>query len=296
MLEHEERGVAPKLRDETLRRLGFAATPRPDLAGLRGLYLAWCLNVPFDNVRKMIALRREQEQPLPGGHAADFLEHWLAYGTGGTCWPSSNALCELARALGFDAWRITGSMRDLGPINHGSIAVQCDGRRWLIDTSIMYNEPIPIDAETTSRTTGAFPVEIEATAEGGHLLWVDVPPGPGFTCCRLRSQPAMHAEFLAHYETSRTRSPFNTRLYARRNRADELILLSGRTRHAKTATGVTSRELSPGELVLSLRDEIGIDQGVIDEWIRAGGLASSCRPQRVEPPPIASGVPPSQRV
>ena len=39
--------------------------------------------------------------PLPGTQAADFFEHWLAHGTGGTCWSSSNALYMLVTALGF---------------------------------------------------------------------------------------------------------------------------------------------------------------------------------------------------
>jgi uncharacterized membrane protein len=76
--------------------------------------------VPFDNVRKLIALRLAHAPPLPGTYAADFFEHWLAHGTGGTCWSSSNALQMLLVALGFTTRRIAGSMRDLGIITHGS--------------------------------------------------------------------------------------------------------------------------------------------------------------------------------
>jgi hypothetical protein len=38
--------------------------------------------VPFDNVRKMIALRSAGHTPLPGGDAVEFFENWLEHGTG----------------------------------------------------------------------------------------------------------------------------------------------------------------------------------------------------------------------
>ena len=101
------------LRDAVCARLGIAPAP-PTLEFLEAVYAAWCRRVPFDNVRKLIALREAAPPPLPGTQAADFFEHWLAHGTGGTCWSSSNALYMLVTALGFTARRIAGSMRDLG--------------------------------------------------------------------------------------------------------------------------------------------------------------------------------------
>ena len=51
-------GVLPaSLIDRVLERLGFGTPPAIDLDGLSGLYAAWCARVPFDNVRKIIALR-----------------------------------------------------------------------------------------------------------------------------------------------------------------------------------------------------------------------------------------------
>ncbi|MCC6201507.1 MAG: hypothetical protein IT494_00705 [Gammaproteobacteria bacterium] len=293
MQAQDDIGIEPRLRDEVLLRLGCATPLRPDAAGLGTLYRSWCLQVPFDNIRKMIALGQGGEAPLPGGDATDFFEHWLAAGTGGTCWTTSNALCVLARSLGFDAWRVAGSMRDLGIINHGSVLVRGDDGHWLLDTSIMYNEPAPIGTAPFSRD-GAFPVEVEPSADGGFLLWVDVPPGPGYTCCRLNTQRVSHAQFLANYEVSRERSPFNTRLYARRNRPEALVLLSGSQRYVKTASGVTRQELAPEELVQALRDEIGIAPAVVAAWVAAGGLESSYRPQH-NPAAPAPSEPPSRR-
>jgi arylamine N-acetyltransferase len=127
------------LQELVLARLGLPAAPLADLGGLRAIYRAWCANVPFDNVRKMMALRAQNDLPLPGGGAVSFLENWLAGGTGGTCWPTSNALYELLRSLGFEARRAAGSMRDPGIVNHATVKVAIDGRDWLVDSSLLSN-------------------------------------------------------------------------------------------------------------------------------------------------------------
>ena len=111
------------VRDSVLEKLGLRSLPAANLDGLWALYAAWCARVPFDNIRKMTALRRCGRHELPGMDAAEFLEFWLGDGSGGTCWPTSNALFELARLLGFEAARIAGDMRDLGVISHASVRV-----------------------------------------------------------------------------------------------------------------------------------------------------------------------------
>ncbi|MDX2030503.1 MAG: arylamine N-acetyltransferase [Blastocatellia bacterium] len=126
--QNETGRLSDDLRERILARLGFSAAPAADLDGLRALYEAWCMRVPFDNVRKMIALRGGGSEPLPGGEAADFFAAWLRDGVGGTCWPTSNGLFALLDALGFEARRIAGAMRDLGIVNHGSVKVKLDGR------------------------------------------------------------------------------------------------------------------------------------------------------------------------
>ena len=135
------------LRRRVLERLGLPGPPPLTLAGLAALYRAWCASVPFENTRKMMALRTGGDGELPGARAADFLAHLIDHGTGGTCWPSSNALYAVASALGFDARRVAGSMRDLGVVSHASVKVRIDGADWLVDSSMLTNEPTPLGPE-----------------------------------------------------------------------------------------------------------------------------------------------------
>ena len=272
-----------------LEHLGFQDPPPLDLVGLSALYRAWCMRVPFDNTRKMIALRTKADGPLPGAYEADFLEHWLAHGTGGTCWPSSNALHAVLRTAGFDARRVIASMRDVGVLNHASVKVSIEGRDWLVDASMLLNAPLPLGPGVFVGDDPVWPAEVEAS-NGSHVVWWHAPPGAGYLPCRLLMDPAPFQEYLDGYERSRERSPFNQRLYARRNRPDELLILVGHTRYRRSCGGVMPRDLDARQLKQSLREEIGLSAEMIDRWIGCGALAAS-----FEPLPADHGPPPSRR-
>ena len=277
-----------------LRRLGLESQPTVDLKGLQAVYRAWCTHIPFDNVRKMIALRSRSDLPLPGGCAVPFFEAWLADGTGGTCWPTSNALFELLHSLGFAAGRITGSMRDLGIVNHASVKATLDGCEWLVDSSLLSNVALPLNDKVFLHEDPVYSAEVEPD-DSTHVIWSHTPPNSTWLPCRLNRETVTLAFYLARYEESRVRSPFNQRLYARRNRQGEMVLLLGNTRFSKTAEGVVSRELAPDEVYEALRRDIGLSKYVVDEWVRSGSLADSFQPSSGPSPPPVTRKPPSQR-
>jgi hypothetical protein len=103
--------------------------------------------VPFDNLRKMIALKSENKQALPGLNASDFFENWVENGAGATGWPMANAFYELLISIGFDAQRITGYMRDLGVIKHGSVKVLINGVNYIADASLLLNQVLLLDCK-----------------------------------------------------------------------------------------------------------------------------------------------------
>ncbi len=280
-------------RDRILESLGLGEVPSPDLHGLRELYGGWSASVPFDNIRKMIALRTGEA--LPGHSAEDFFESWLRDGVGGTCWPTSNALYALSIALGFDSRRIAASMRDIGIINHGSIKVRIDGRDWLIDSSILCNTPLPLGEEVFATGDPVFEVEVEQV-DGTHIVWTHTPPHTEFMPCRLMVDPADGELYRERYEASREVSPFNQRLYARRNRPGRMVVLLGNTLFIKTEEGIDSAELTREGVCEALRDLIGLSGELIKRWVDAGCLEASFEPPSGPKPPPFEGKPPRQRI
>ena len=285
--------LSPELRAAVVRRLGLTASLPLDIHGLRTLYAAWCSTVPFDNVRKLVALRTGDDGPLPGSDATDFLEHWLAHGTGGTCWSSSNALFEVVISYGFDARRVAGSMRDLGVPGHGSVKVRIDGSDWLVDSSMLLMYPIPLPETLHVDRHPLFGVEVEPV-DGTHLVWFDTPPYDEYFPCRLLVDPVDHAFYLERYEISRTRGPFNHHLSVRYNRDGARTVLQGHTRHRRTANGLHSDELSPDELCRVLRDDVGMSSEMVRRWADCGALAAAYEPPLNPPGPLVSR-PPSRR-
>jgi len=286
-------GITTDLRNRVVARLGLVRELPADLASLRTVYAAWCRTVPFDNVRKLIALRTGDTGPLPGADATDFLEAFLEHGTGGTCWSSSNALFEVVASYGFDARRVAGSMRDLGVPGHGTIKVRLDGADWLVDSSMLIMHPIPLGTALHVDRDPVFGVEVEPS-DGSHVIWFDTPPYDEYFPCRLLLDPVDLAFYQERYEISRTSGPFNHHVSVRCNRGDARTVLQGHTRHRKTSAGITSVELTAGELVESLLTEVGLSAAIVARFVECGALGAAFEPP-LNPPGPLTAKPPSRR-
>ncbi len=285
--------ISSTLREQVVSRLGLPSRVPVDLDGLRAVYAAWCRHVPFDNVRKLIALRTGETGPLPGTDATDFLEHFLEHGTGGTCWSSSNALFEVVASYGFDARRVAGSMRDLGVPGHGTIKVRLDGRDWLVDSSMLIMYPIPLGDGVHVDRDPVFGVEVEAVS-GSHLVWFDTPPYEEYFPCRLLLDPVDFAFYAERYEISRTKGPFNHHVSVRFNRGSARTVIQGHAMHRKTAAGLESTDLTREELVHALRHDVGMSAIMVDRFVACGALEAAFEPP-LNPPGALTGKPPSRR-
>lgn len=265
-----------------------------DINGLGTLYASWCSTVPFDNVRKLIALRTGESGPLPGTTAEDFMDAFLEHGTGGTCWSSSNALFELAVSYGFDARRIAGSMRDLGVPGHGSIKVRANDMEWMIDSSMLTMYPIPITDQLYVYRDPLFGVEVEPV-DGSHLVWFNTPPYEDYFPCRLLIDNVTYEFYMERYEISRTKGPFNHHVSIRYNRNGARTVLQGHTRHRTTEQdGLVSTPLTREQMVAELRDVVGMSPAIIKRWVDCGALEAQYEPPEHAPGPLTV-KPPSTR-
>ncbi|MBI4910289.1 MAG: arylamine N-acetyltransferase [Acidobacteria bacterium] len=293
-MTHEDASLRDGMIVRVVQRLGLPCAPPISLDGLRALYQAWGQHVPFDNVRKMIALHSNPGHVLPGRTATDFFSFWLEHGTGGTCWPGSNALFTILSALGFRARRVAGSMRDLGIQNHGTTIVTLDGADWLVDSSLLCNEPLPLNGTEFVIDDPVFPTESESDGDT-FVVWHRVPPSQNHTPCRVHPAAVTHDFYMHRYDESGVRSIFNQRLYARRNRGHGIVVLLGSTRFRLTPDGLLARDLDAGELCEALRTDIGLSLQIVEEWRKSGSLAASMEPPEGPPPPPITKLPPSQR-
>jgi hypothetical protein len=287
-------GLPNHLVSRMLTRLNFPAQAEANLATLQALYASWCSHLPFDNIRKMIALRTGGSNPLPGLDAEEFFENYLANGSGATCWPMANAFYELLLSVGFNAFRVAGYMLDLGILNHGSVKVSVNQREYFADAPLLLNVLLPIGQGTFIHNDPVVPVELEPQ-ETSNLVWIKPLPGNEYFYCRMITDPVPYSLFTEGYEASRTGSIFNQRLYARRNYPGEMIVLWGNARFSKTIHGIDCRELSRDELCEALHTDIGISYSLINKWAASGSLDDSFEPPSGPKPPPVELKPPSLR-
>ncbi len=259
-------GLDRDLVERVLERLGFAAAPAPDRAGLGALYAAWCERVPFDNVRKRLHVAAKAPGRLPGDDPAELFAAWLAYGTGGTCWAGNGALCELLGALGFEAERGVATMMALPdlPPNHGTVVATLDGARWMLDASILFGEPLALPKADGATTAIAHPAwGVVARREGAttFVRW-NALHRPELDC-RIEPIATGAADYRERHEATRAWSPFNYSISARRNHRGGVIGLALGSRGEITPDGVLSvRPFEPGERTKFLVETMGIAESL----------------------------------
>jgi N-hydroxyarylamine O-acetyltransferase len=257
--------LAPALVERVLQKLDLSTRPAPTLAGLRALYAAWCFKVPFDNVRKLIHLRRNDPGPLPGSDVADFFEWWLRYGTGGTCWAGNGALHALLRSLGFDSARGVATMMaapNIAP-NHGSVVVNWEDRCYLVDASILHGEPLELADSGSAIAHPAWGVRFSLRDGQRIVQWRPLNKPEGLDC-RIEQLDVAAEVFHDFHERTRPWSLFNYQLYCRINRGNGVIGTALGQRVEFDATGnPVQRDLHPNERsrfiveTLGMHEEIG---------------------------------------
>ena len=208
--------MPPSMVEQVLQKLGMDAFPSVDRASLAAVYGAWCRRVPFDNIRKRIALSEASAGPLPGDTPEDFFSAWVTHGTGGTCWSGNGALHGLLRSLGFDARRGIATMLsrpDLEP-NHGTVLVRLCDSLLLVDASMLHDEPLVLDEGAESRVEhDAWGVHCRRS--GGRFVVRWHPLRVEEMDCRIEALDAPPQAFARGHELSRKRSGFNSQLTVR---------------------------------------------------------------------------------
>ncbi len=136
--------LAPALVDRYLRLL---EVPRrsPGREALAEITAAQLTRVPFENVSKLVRLRRLGLTGLPPAEL--HLEGIERFHLGGTCYANNTHLYALLLALGYDARLCGADMRQADV--HVVIMVRVEGRELLVDGGYgaPFLAPVPLDAD-----------------------------------------------------------------------------------------------------------------------------------------------------
>ncbi len=258
------RPLSPDLTERVIERLGLARLPEPDLEGLDASYGAYGRRVPFDSALKRLRVAAGNAGPLPGASSEEFWARWLQHGTGGTCWAGAGALGSLLAALGFTVHRTLATMNP-GPMsrepNHGTLVVELDDGRFLVDPSITTGVPLALDG--TARPGAIGGAEVRRGEAGETLVFWRPLHSPAGIVFRIDEVGASEAAFAARHEASRVFSLFNHALHARLAKDGGVVGITLGMRVAIDANGrVRARRLDDEGRLRVLCDELGIAEEV----------------------------------
>lgn len=274
ILASAEPMLSADLVERVLEKLALTSPPTVDLSGLNRLYAAFSVQVPNDNIQKRIWLAGDQRLPVTGGDPVEFFENWLAYGTGGTCFPANGALFALLRAIGFDALRISGSVLMEGieqDGNHGSVLVRLGDADYLVDAQLAALTALPlVPGQPVSTGSGIHDISAVPSPDGFDVLWY--PGSNRRTALVMRPDlargPVDHGFFLDRYALSalrhRKRSPFNEALFIARHFPQSIVVVGRKNKiEVNKDNTVTVSEITVAERAQILIDELGISEEIV---------------------------------
>jgi len=146
-----------------LQLLGFDQTPH-GVEGLRQLVRRHVIRVPFENISKLLLIRRERRgRPAT---LSDYLDGLERHDLGGTCYTSNPFFAELLRELRYDA-DLLGC--DMTRVNvHTAIRVRVDGSAYHVDVGYggPFYEPLLLTDSPHEMKQGPYRYVLDRARDG----------------------------------------------------------------------------------------------------------------------------------
>ncbi len=257
-----------------LDRLGIDARPRPDVATLRRLHVAWRTRVPYENLDIQLG------RPVPLDPEA-LLDKFGRRRRGGFCYEMNGALAEVLRWAGFAVDVVEGGVRadrnDSAWGNHVALLVPAEDGTWLADAGIgdAFLEPLPLREGVHRQGQRHYRLErLDAATWRMHH-----DPGGTVASYDFRTSPRDLAEFTDRCRELATApdSPFVRVLVAQHHRDGHEHALRSRQVTTSGPRGAHERTVgSADEFARTLAGTFGIPladlgpDGVATLWTKAG--------------------------
>jgi N-hydroxyarylamine O-acetyltransferase len=218
-----------------LDRIGFAGTPRPDLATLKALHRGHALSISYENLDVQLG------RPVTTDPAAAF-DKIVRRGRGGWCYEMNGLLGWALREIGFEVTRLAGGVHraTFGGVmvgNHLVLRVDLPEGPWIADVGFGDGPRDPFPLAPGPIVSDGFEYRLDRLDDGWWRL-TNQPLGgaPNFD---FRSEPASEALLGEKCQALQTspESVFVTTAICQRHMPGEIRLLRGRAFRRLRADG-----------------------------------------------------------
>jgi len=239
-------------------RIGYAGTPRADLATLQALHRAHALAIPFEDAEVQFG-----RPPGLDPHAA--FAKLVTARRGGWCYEQNGLFGLVLSSLGFSVTRLSaGVMRqvrgDFAMGTHLALKVALDGEDWLTDVGFGASLIAPMPLAEGRFGTHPVPGEVSRTDDGYLRLSIAIGDNP--FSYDFRDEPADEALLADRcaWQGNDGESPFVQNLVVQRRLPEGHVMLRGKVLTRTGLDGAVVRELADArDLVTVLRDDFALD-------------------------------------
>jgi hypothetical protein len=181
------------MTENILQHLKVKRSP-PTLEYLQELMTAYCSNVPWESVSKIVkknlcgkdinCLRLENE----------FWTSAFQYGTGGTCYESNWAFFCFLQNLEFDGYLTINKIIDKSSV-HSAIVIVISDKKYIVDIGYPTYAPIPVIEEGVA-VSDNFPIKYRCTPASSKEYIIENFPHPKPYLYHLTDIPVSPIDYL----------------------------------------------------------------------------------------------------
>jgi arylamine N-acetyltransferase len=258
--------TALSAHEQLLRILGVESES-PSLPALKKLTLAFVLNIPFENISKLLSLEGLEEDRIPPFDI--FVENVARRQLGGTCLVNNPHFCELLRHVGYDAALLGADMGEKRNV-HTSVGVALNGKRYHLDAGYgaHFLEPVDLDDLPAEIRLGPRRYAFEENADGRLRVsvWDNGELVHGYIVNSGQLTPEVYRWSVA--DSYRPESEFLNCLRIIKQTEESMFSLRNRRLTVTSATGNVTKEFnSYAELEECVKGELGLTGAPLRETL-----------------------------
>lgn len=161
--------------ENILQHLKVKRSP-PTLEYLQELMTAYCSNVPWESVSKIVKKKLCDKTTNCLRLENEFWSSAFQYGTGGTCYESNWAFFYFLQNLGFNGYLTINKIIDKSSV-HSAIVITISDKKYIVDIGYPTYAPIPVIEETVTVSDG-FPIKYRCTPTSSKEYIIENFPHP----------------------------------------------------------------------------------------------------------------------
>ena len=217
--------------------------------------------IPYENITKIIRWAEAGSDEKARRGPEEVVSDHIRWGTGGTCFSLTAALCHIVRRMGFEAEYLLAD-RGYGHNAHSALSVRIDGISYLVDPGFLISEPVPLTLVDSMKIASGGE-QFTLIPNANEISLFTERGGKSVHRLTYKMTPVNVSDFLKAWDASFQWEMMHYPLLARTMEKGR-IYLRGSMFQVSDYDSVKRVTIPEDELVAKISGEFGIHQGLVE--------------------------------